>query len=210
MYDLEEQEQIDVIKAWWKQYGNWVWVALLVAAIAFGGFRGWRYYQRTQAEKAGVLFDAIRLAAQQGDAAKTLQAAKVLQDTMPDSAMAVRGAFIGAAVSHGKGDDPAARQELEWVVAHAKEPLMADLGRLRLAGLLADEKQYDAALQLLAANRSSDLTALTQDLRGDILLAQGKPNEARAAYQGVVDGSKDGDVLHQVAQSKLEALGDSR
>lgn len=207
MYDLEEQEKIDAIKAWWKDYGRWVWAALFAVAIGYGAFRGWQYYRNTQAEKAGVLFEAVRTAAQQGDAVKTLQAAKVLQEAQSSSALAPRGALISAAVSHAKGDDDGAKRELEWVVSNAREPSLADLARLRLAGLLADGKKYDEALHTLDGNHTPDFVALTQGLRGDILYAQGKQKEARAAYQAALEKSKEGDVMHQIAQGKLEALG---
>lgn len=207
MYDLEEQEKIDAIRAWWKAHGRWVWVVLLALAVGYGAARGWQYYRSSQEEKAGVLFDAVRTAAQQGDAAKTLQAAKSLQEAQPSSPLAPRAALISAAVSHVKGDNTAAQQELQWVVSNAKEPSLVDLARLRLAGLLADEKKYDEALHLLEGNRLPDFAPLTQDLRGDILLAEGKTGEARAAYQAALEKSKEGDVMHQIAKSKLDALG---
>ncbi len=210
MYDLEEQEKVDALKAWWKDNGQWVWGIALALALGYAGFQGWRYYQRTQADKAGVLFEAVRVAAQQGDATKTLQAAKALQEAQPGSALAPRGALIAAAVSHAKGDNAAAQSELDWVVGHAKEAALADLARLRQAGLLADDKKYDEALRLLEANHEADFAALTSDLRGDILLALKRPDEARAAYTNAVEKSAAGDVLHQIAQSKLEALGESK
>ncbi len=207
MYDLEEQEQIDAIKSWWKDNGRWVLAALLGLAVGYGAYQAWQHYRNGQAEKAGVLFDAVRTAAQQGDAAKALQAARALQEAQPSSALAPRGALISAAVSHAKGDNAGATQELEWVVSNAKEPTLGDLARLRLAGLLADQKKYDDALHLLDANHVPDFVPLTQGLRGDILFAQGKTKEARAAYQAALEKSKEGDVMYQIAKGKLEALG---
>ncbi|MDE2622122.1 MAG: tetratricopeptide repeat protein [Betaproteobacteria bacterium] len=207
MYDLEEQETVDAIKAWWKANGRWVWAALLALAVGYGAARGWQYYRAGQEAKAGVLFDAVRTAAQQGDAAKTLQAAKALQSAQPSSPLAPRGALISAAVSHAKGESAPARQELEWVISNAKEPSLTDLAHLRLAGLLADQKKYDEALRQLDGARLPDFIPMTQDLRGDILLAQGKTKEARAAYQAALQKSKDGEVMHQIAKSKLDALG---
>ncbi len=210
MYDLEEQEKVDAIKAWWKDYGQWVWGAVLVLAVGYAGYQGWQYYQRNQAAKAGVLFESVRMAAQQGDAAKTLQAARVLQEAQPDSALATRGALIAAAVNHAKADNAATQIELQWVVGHAKEAALADLARLRLAGLLADDKKYEEALRLLDANHEPDFAALTSDLRGDILLALKRTDQAREAYKLAVEKSSAEDVLHQIAQSKLEALGDPK
>jgi predicted negative regulator of RcsB-dependent stress response len=207
MYDLEEQETIDALKAWWRQNAKWVWAGLAIAIVAYGGVQGWRYYQRTQAEKAGTLFEAVRNEARQSDPAKTLQAAKALQEAMPGNPMATRAALIAAAVSHARNDAAGARAELEWVVGHSQEPAMVDLARIREAGLLADEKKYDEALGLLAANHDSTFAALTADRRGDILVAQQKWTEARMAYQFAIEKSPPDGMLKQVAQSKLDAMG---
>ena len=210
MYDLEEQEKVDALKAWWKDNGQWVWAGVLALAVGYAGYQGWHYYQRNQAAKAGVLFEAVRIAAQQGDAAKTLQAAKVLQEAQPDSALASRGALIAAAVNHVKGDRAATQTELEWIIGHTREAALADLARLRQAGLLADDRKYDDALKLLESNHEADFAALTADLRGDILLALKRPDQAREAYKAAAEKSPPDDVLHQFAQSKLEALGDPK
>ncbi|MHB8353722.1 MAG: YfgM family protein [Burkholderiales bacterium] len=210
MYDLEEQEKVDALKAWWNDNGRRVWAAVLALALGYAGYQGWHYYQRNQAAKAGVLFEAVRVAAQQGDAAKTLQASKVLQEAQPDSALATRGALIAAAVNHAKGDNAATQSELSWIIGHTKEAALADLARLRQAGLLADDKKYEDALHLLEANHEPDFAALTADLRGDIQLALNRPDQAREAYKIAVEKSPADDVLHQIAQSKLEALGDPK
>lgn len=210
MLDLEEQEKIDILKAWWKQYASWVWAFVMVLAVSYASVQGWRYYQRGQAEKAGILFDAVRIAARGGDAVATLQAAKVLQEAQPTSPLATRGALIAAAVSHVKGDGVGARSELEWVIAHSSEAPMVDLARIRVAGLLADVQKFDEALKLLDLNHDPAFVALTADRRGDILTAQERWSDARAAYQTAMDHSPDTGVLKQLDASKRDALGDAK
>ncbi len=207
MYDLEEQEKIDTLKIWWSENSRWVGGVIVALAVGYAGFQGWKYYQRNQASQAGTLFEAVRMAAQQGDPAKTLQAAKALQEAQPDSALAPRAALISAAVSHANADNGSAQTELDWVIVHAKEASLADLARLRKAGLLADDKKYEDALHLLDENHGSDFAAVTADLRGDILLALNRPDKAREAYQSAVEKAPINDTLHQIAQSKLDALG---
>ena len=67
-YDLEEQEQLESLKAWWKQYGNAVTWALIVALLAFAGWSGWNYWQRKQAGDAAVLYEQVTKAAEARDA----------------------------------------------------------------------------------------------------------------------------------------------
>jgi predicted negative regulator of RcsB-dependent stress response len=58
-YDLEEQEQLATLKAWWKQYGNLVTWLVIAALAAYSSWTGWKYYQREQASKAAVLYEEI-------------------------------------------------------------------------------------------------------------------------------------------------------
>lgn len=207
MYDLEEQEQIEAVKSWWKQYQRWVMGALLVSLLAAAGYQGWHYYQQRAVREAGKLFEAVRVAARQGEAPSTLKAAQQLENSQPGSALASRGALIAAAVCQVRGQPADALNQLTWVEQHSKESSLADLARLREAGILADQKQYDQALRQLDLNQKSDFAALTLDLRGDILIAMGRLPEARLAYQGAVDQSPPMDALHQLAETKWEALG---
>ncbi|NDU86143.1 MAG: tetratricopeptide repeat protein [Ferrovum sp.] len=210
MYDLEEQEQIDALKAWWRQYGKWVMTGCMVGIFGFVGIKGWDTYQKRQAEAAGKLLEAVRVAARTGDAPKTLVAARVLQSQYDTSPLAARGALIAAAVSHVRGDDKDAEGELQWVILHSTEPPMGNLARLRLAGLWADQKKYDAALHLLTDEKTPEFAALTLDLKGDILLAMNRLPEARVAYKQATEKSQPMDALHQLDQTKWEALGGER
>ena len=85
-----------------------------------------------------------------------------------------------AQTAHTAGDVAAAKAQLLWVVEHSKEAGLADLARLRVAGLLLDEKQYDAALAQLAAAHDAAFDGLFRATKGDILLARndraGQPN----------------------------------
>ncbi|MDA8416458.1 MAG: tetratricopeptide repeat protein [Betaproteobacteria bacterium] len=210
MYDLEEQEQIDSLKAWWKQYHRWVIGLLLGTALVGGCYRGWVYYQDRQMAEAGQRFEVIREAARAADPGKALAAAQQLENEQPGSGMASRGALMAAAVCHEHGRVGDVLSQLTWVEQHSKEPPLIELARLRAAGQLSEQKRYDEALHQLDANHDPQFLGLTLDLRGDILLALGRMAEARAAYQGAVDKSSPMDALHQLAQIKWEALGGKR
>lgn len=210
MYDLEEQEQIDALKAWWAQYGRWVWLGVLLLVLIFGAFQGWRAWQDREAGKAGSLFEAVQTAALQGDMAKMLQAVHALEQAQPQSALATRAAFVVAALAHEKGDLSNTHEALQWVITHGKEPAMVDLARVREAGLLADDKKFDEALHLLQDNHTPEYLAMSADLRGDILLAQDKPGEARLAWRLALEKTQPTDILHQIVQGKLDALGGSK
>jgi predicted negative regulator of RcsB-dependent stress response len=113
-----------------------------------------------------------------------------------------------AGVATGEVDD--AKKNLQWAIDHAKEDEMRDVARLRLAGVLLDEKKYDDALKLLSAKTGDAFVALYADLRGDVLAAQGKPAEARAAYQQALDKSDSGSRYRPLIEIKLDAAGDAK
>ena len=209
MYDLEEQEKIDAIKDWWKRHGNAVMLAVGVFAASFAGVQGWRHYQQTRIEKAATLYESVEQAAGGVDAKKTSAAAQTLIDQYPGSAYASRAALLSARASYEAGAVDEAKARLQWVNDNAKEPSLQGLARLRLARVLAGDKKYPEALALLAALGDPGFAVLAADLKGDILAAQGKPAEARTAYRSVLD-SPTGGQIKQLAQIKLDALGDAK
>ena len=94
-----------------------------------------------------------------------------------------------------------------WVIEHAVEDDYKTLGRLRLAALLLEAKQYDEALKQLDAVPAGPFAALAADRRGDVLLAQGKKDEARAAYQQAFKSMDDKVEYRRLVDAKLTALG---
>ena len=186
--DLQEQEQLDALKAFWKTYGNLItWVLILVLG-AYAAWNGWQYWQRDQGIKAGAMFDELERAALAGDADKAGRVFADLKERFPRTAMAQQGALLAAKTQFEKGQADAAKASLSWAAENAVEDEMRTIARLRLAALQADAKQYDEALKSLEAAKAQAFEGLVADRRGDILMIQGKKDEARAAYQAAYKG----------------------
>ena len=117
--DLQEQEQVDARRAFWKQYGNLItWVLVLVLG-AFAAWNGWQLYQRKQAEQAGAMYDELDRAAQAGEADKAARVFSDLRERHPRTAFAQQGALVAARVQAEKGQADAARATLVLVL-HAQ------------------------------------------------------------------------------------------
>src|SRR5450432_804354 len=183
VYDLEEQDQLDDLKAWWAHYGKYVAGVLMVAAIVLIGNQAWRWYTQRQAEQASVLYQAVSQASRDNDAAKAKEPATQIEDRFAGTAYAPRAALLYAKMLYDSGDKAGARAQLQWVVDHAPEDELKAIARFRLAQAMLDEKQYDEALKTLDIKTDDAFTGLFSDLKGDILVAQGKPVEAKAAYE---------------------------
>ncbi len=215
VYDLEEQEQLDELKTWWKLYGNLVTGILLVVALAAAGWQGWNWWQRKQSAEASAVFSALQQSAAQKDAKRARELAGDLIDKYSGSAYAGMGALLAARVQIDANDPKNARVQLAWAAENAKDPGLRELARLRLAAVLLDEKSYDDALKQLATEPAAPFLPRFAELRGDILAAQGKTAEARAAYDASlakIDAVKSEEAgaraaYRDVVQAKRDTLG---
>ena len=205
--DFEEQEQIDQLKAFWKQYGNLITWVLILALGGFAAWNGWQYWQREQAAKAGLLFDEIAKAVDAGNTEQVGRLFGDMKERYAGTAYAQQGGLLAAKLQADKGQADAARATLTWVGENAAEPEYKTVARLRLAGLLLDEKKYDDAAKALDGATAAGFEGLVADRRGDVLLAQGKADDAKAAYQQsfkALDATLD---YRKLVEAKLTALG---
>jgi predicted negative regulator of RcsB-dependent stress response len=206
VYTPEEQENIDIIKTWWRQYQRWVLIAIGVLVLAWVGYQIWSSHRKAELEKAGAMFLAVEKALASGNAQATLTAAQALEAQQPGSPYAALAAMKTAALFQSQQDEKSALAQWDWVVAHASDNLMVSLAHLDRAAVLAQGQQYELALKELVTD-SKDFAALFADRRGDIYLAMNKPAEARAAWKEAVDKAPENGMLKGIAQGKLDALG---
>src|SRR5256885_8078058 len=207
-YDLEEQEQLAALKAWWKDHGGAIILGTTLALAAIGAWIGWTRYERSQAAQAAVLYDTLQKAARANDLKTTQETAGAILENFPRTAYAPLAALVSAKVQFQAGDLKTARAQLEWVVEHARNDQIRSIATLRLASVLLDDKEPDAALKVLEAKPHAGFEALYAMQRGDILASQSKRSEARAAYKAALEKAGPG-PLRDALRLKLEALGES-
>ncbi len=206
-YNLEEQEQLENLKAFWKQYGNFILTVITVAALAVAGWRGWGWYQAREAAQASAVYEQLREAAAARDIGKLRATAGTLFEQYGGTAYGEMAALVAARAYVDAGDPKAARLTLEWAVSNAKDDEFRHAARLRLAALLIDEKAYDEAGKLLAVDAPGKFAGEYADRRGDLLVTQGKPDEARAAYRKALEALGPDSPMRRLVQLKLDALG---
>ncbi len=205
--DLEEQEQLDQLKAFWKQYGNLITWALIAVLGSFAAWNGWNWWQRDQAVKAGAMYEQLDRAAQAGDAGQVARVFADMKDRYPRTAFTEQAGLLAAKAQFDKGQVDAALADLSWVAANAVETEYQTIARVRAAGILLDQKKYDEALKLLDAATASEFEALVSDRRGDVLQAQGKKEEAVAAYRKAWQAMDPKLDYRRLIDAKLTALG---
>ena len=210
VYDLEEQEKIDELKAWWRRYGTLIVIVLAVFVAGIAGMQAWKYYQSQKVEQAAELFDSLLQVQTSADPKKINDAAGLLMEGFPASGYASRGAIIAARASFDAGDLQNAKSRLQWVLDNSKEDELKNLARLRLASILLDEKKYDDALRILETKHGTSFDGLSADLKGDVLAAAGRIPEIAACGQTALDKIGGKGTYFNIVQMKLDALLDAK
>jgi predicted negative regulator of RcsB-dependent stress response len=205
--DLQEQEQLDELKAFWKQYGNLITWTLTLVLAGFAAWNGWNWWERQQGAKASAMYEEFDRAVQAGNADQAGRVFGDLKERYGRTAYAQQAGLLAAKLQADKGQADAAQASLGWVAEQGKDEALQALARLRLAALLLDKKAFDDALKQVDAVKAPEFTALAQDRRGDILLASGKKDEAVKAFQAAWKGMDEKIDYRRVVEAKLTSLG---
>lgn len=212
VYDLEEQEQIDEAKAWWKQHGNKVIWGVTVFLLAIAGWRGWESWKAREGVEAALLFERAAQAASMNDVKAAKEAtARIMENQglihpgwRPYAAPA---AWLAARLNYEANDLKSARAQYEFAMDHARDAGMKQLARLRLAALNFEDKDAAGALALLDEDYLPAFAGLAAQLKGDVLFSQGKLAEARAAYKLALEKLGEKSSLKPLVELRLDALG---
>ena len=205
--DLEEQEQLEALKAFWKKWGNLISWGTTVVLLAYASWMGWNWWQRDQGAKASALYEQLSTQVEAGDIDKANAAFATLKERFPSTVAAAQGALLQAKLQHEKKNDEGARATLTWVAQNAGDVLYQDLARLRLAALQIDAKQLDEAGKTLDAVKSADFAALVADRRGDLAVLQSKNDVAKAEYLKAYQGLDKTLDYRRLVEAKLASLG---
>jgi predicted negative regulator of RcsB-dependent stress response len=205
-YDLEEQEQLDEIKAWWKRYGSQLLIVVTVVVATYAGVQGWKSYQFKQTAQASTLYQALLQTNDKDIKAIQSKSAQLIEN-FASTPYAGRAALAAAKANYEAKDVKSAKAQLEWATKNAQESAIKTLALLQLAGIQLEEKTYDLALKTLNEKHDVGFEGLFADLKGDILTAQGKKAEAKSAYQLALQKLEAEGSYAQYTKYKLEALG---
>lgn len=205
--DLEEQEKLDELKAWWKQNAKWVITGLTVFLLAVAGWRGWQTWTHKQAVEASQLFDRALQAAMMNDAKAVREITGQIMENYSRTAYAAPAAWLVGQINHDSGDLKSATAQYAYALDKARDAGVEQLARLRLAAIRLENKDLDGALALLQQPHDEAYAGLYANLKGDVLVELGKTEEARAAYQEALNKLGDKSALASLVEIKLDALG---
>jgi predicted negative regulator of RcsB-dependent stress response len=205
--DLEEQEQLDELKEWWRKNGNYVVGVVAVFVIVAGGWKGYQAWMARQSAAALSLFERATQAAIAGDAKSVKELTGKIMDDYSRTGYALPAAWLAAKTNFATGDLKSAEAQYQYALDHAGDKGLRELAGLRLAAVRLDQKDYAGALKLLDGEHDPAFAPLFDNLKGDVLVAQGKPEEARAAYKLALDKLDPKSPLKAVVEIKLGGVG---
>ncbi|VAX14132.1 hypothetical protein MNBD_GAMMA24-2537 [hydrothermal vent metagenome] len=201
-----EEEQIEALKGWLRKNGSALILGLALGLAAIGGYRFWVDYQGGQSQKASIVYSNMQNYLISGDQAGVFAVGKQLVELFPGTPYAALAALGMARMSVESHSLDAAEVHLRWVIKNANEDGLKNIARLRLARVLAAEKKYDAALGLVNQSNQGSYTSLYSEIRGDILVAQKQPEQARSAYQQALNTIAKDDRRRAFIEMKLNNL----
>lgn len=205
-YDLEEQEQIDEFKAWWKKNGKLVTNTVIAALLAYVAWQGYQYWQNRKAAEASSLYQNL-VTMDAGKLAEIKAQATKLMDGFSGTPYAGRAAVLLAKAEFVAKDSKAAKADLQWAIDHAKEGAVQAIASLQLAGILLEDKDYAGALKVLDGKMDAGYIGLRDEMKGNVYLAQGKQAEAKKAFESALNNLDAGGAMYQATKLKLESLG---
>lgn len=208
--DLHEQEQVDALKAWWKENSSWVYGLVTVSLLAFAGSQFWKQHQASQAAGAASLYAEVMKQTASGDANRIGDAADALAERFSGSAYAARAQLLAAQTSQQAADTTRAKARLWWVIEHSEEEGLQHVARLKLAAMLLDEKKFDDALKQLDTAHPAAFESVYADLKGDVQVAMGKLEDARISYKRALEEADAQTTQRNLIQLKLDGLGNAK
>jgi len=204
--DLEEQEQVDALKVLWERFGSYITWGVIAFFVLYAIFQGWGYFQTKQSFGASELYQSI-VVLDEKNTKDILQKSQKLMDDYSGTPYAGRAAILFAKASYLEGNKDKSKEKLAWAASHAKESATESIALIQLGQILVEEKKYEDALKKVNEVDNEGYLGLSNDLKGDILNAMGKKEEAKKAYQEALKRFGPKDPYAKFTQEKLESLG---
>lgn len=203
---LEEQQELDNFKYFWKSTGRWLFALLIAAALGYLGYTMYKSHKASQSQEAAEVLakivDKMQAKASQAEVNADLTN---LQQNYPDSIAAAQATLMAAATEYDARRYDVAEGHLNWVLKNQKAPLVQALAAQRLAVVLLQQKKYDAAIAASNTKVEADFEPLLLEAKGDVYAAQNKTKEAAQSYQQALEKLPKDAIERELLQMKLDS-----
>jgi len=203
---LTEQEQIQQLKTWLKQYGPTVIAGIILAALFSFGWRLWQHHRNNVIIHASAIYDQMLSARAQNNAGESVIQAKKLLSRYANTPYAEMAALMLAreAVLNKNYDE--AISQLNWVVDHAHTKAIRQIARIREARIFIAQQKPAEAIKLLKNVSDKAFSGLIDEVKGDAFLAMNDKASARKSYEQALAELPNAEVIRPILQLKYENL----
>ncbi|PLA41186.1 hypothetical protein CYK00_00870 [Neisseria sicca] len=203
---LEEQQELDNFKYFWKSTGRWLFALLIAAALGYLGYTMYKSHKVSKSQEAAEVLakivDKMQAKASQAEVNADLTN---LQQNYPDSIAAAQATLMAAATEYDARRYDVAEGHLNWLLKNQKAPLVQALAAQRLGIVLLQQKKYDAAIAALNTKVEADFEPLLLEAKGDVYAAQNKTKEAAQSYQQALEKLPKDAIERELLQMKLDS-----
>ena len=193
---LDEHEQSERVREWLRRNGSALILGIALGLAAIGGWQWWQRHQTNRQYEAAANYQAAVDAIKANDKAA---AGKV--NGLPDGMFRTLAQLELAKSQVQANQNEAAITTLRSI--RSEDPALAAIVNQRLARLLIDSRQADAALKLVANGDS----LATLEVRGDAQMALGQREQARDSYNKALLKAEVGTPQRHVLELKLAEAG---
>lgn len=201
--DLQEQEQLDNLKAFWAKWGTLISSLVTLVLLAFAGWNGWNWYLRDQGLKASVLYENIEQAVEAKELDKAARLVTEMQGRFAKSTYSSQASLL---VAQQLSADKALPL-LQWAAQQGTPAELSELAQLRLASLHLEAKRFAEAESALTTIKSPAYAALVADRRGDLAQLQKNSVKAREFYTAAYLAMDEELPYRRLVEAKLMSVG---
>ena len=205
--NLEEQERIDTLRYFLRDWGKYIIGLIAVIIIAYVADSLWNWYQVRDSAKAAILYQSFSAEAKNNNTPKVYAIANTMENSYPTNEYTAMASMMAAKIAKDKSENTPAEKYLKFVINNSKNNGLVDVARLRLADVYIDEHKFNLVVPLLMEKHDKSFDALYYSKRGDLHLAKGELNQAREAYKAALKMAGDNQSVAEVIQMRLDVLG---
>jgi predicted negative regulator of RcsB-dependent stress response len=206
IYDAHEQGE--VVKKWLRENGSAIVMGLVIAFGGLFGFKQWQGWQENTRQRAATEYQVLDQLLSQGQLDAAMSNFQSLRDDYPDSPYTSMAALKMARARIEVNQPELAVGLYQFVVENGYPRALTVIARERLARVLLDQGRPEDALQTLdGTGEIAGFEARYAEVRGDILHALGRNDEAAAAWQEALTALEAGVGDRAMLVLKLQSVG---
>ncbi len=203
---LTEQEQIEILKNWIKQYSLVILGGIALAIIVITSWRYWQERQYKILSHASAVYDEMLTKRMQNDTVATQVQAQKLFSHYTKTIYGQMAPFMLARDAIASKNYPEAEKQLNWVLDNSNTNSFRQIARIRLARIKIAQQKPDEAIKILQTVEDKTFNGLTDEIKGDAYFAMNDIGKAREAYQRALSELPNAEVIRPLLQMKYDNL----